>query len=108
MSALPARVRVSRLPLPPSPAVLARLNTLFADHSPTVPIAQLSGTQLSAGAVALAGGKIIGAALSWPGGEALALESGWRGRGIEEALSASLQEPDPNQRRDTQAAPEQP
>ena len=101
---LPARVRVSRLPLPPAPAVETRLKALFA--------AQLTAhrlADLSAGAVAVAGGKIIGAALRWPaesaalperngpqenGPEAAELESGWRGRGIEEALRALL-DPDP-------------
>lgn len=98
---LPARVRVSRLPLPPAPAVEIRLRALFA--------AQLAAhrlADLSAGAVAVAGGKIIGAALRWPDGsadfpevpEVAELESGWRGRGIEEALRALLDsepEPDP-------------
>ncbi len=46
---------------------------------------------LTSGAVAVAGGKIIGAALRWPGGEALKLESGWRGRGIEPALQDLLE-----------------
>ncbi|AWN22042.1 hypothetical protein DKM44_01310 [Deinococcus irradiatisoli] len=87
MSVLPARVRVSRLPLPPASAVQARLRALFGETEVSgAPL--LSG--LSAGAVAVAGGKIIGAALHWPGGEALKLESGWRGRGIEEALQDLL------------------
>ncbi|TSA87802.1 hypothetical protein FNU79_00660 [Deinococcus detaillensis] len=86
---LPARVRVSRLPLPPAPAVQLRLKTLFAAQ-PGLPL-----SQLMAGAVAVAGGKVIGAALSWPGAEGqpqrgLELESGWRGRGIEEALLGLL------------------
>lgn len=100
---LPARVRVSRLPLPPAPAVETRLKSLFAAQLSSHPL-----TDLSAGAVAVAGGKIIGAALRWPAGsadfpgglEVAELESGWRGRGIEEALRALLDpelksEPDP-------------
>ncbi|WP_161882974.1 hypothetical protein [Deinococcus alpinitundrae] len=98
---LPARVRVSRLPLPPAPAVETRLRALFAAQLVNHHLADLS-----AGAVAVAGGKIIGAALRWPAGslafpqgsgpqeqalEAAELESGWRGRGIEEALRALLE-----------------
>lgn len=101
--ALPARVRVSRLPLPPAPAVEARLRTLFA-----APLTTRRLINLSAGAVAVAGGKIIGAALRWPAGsatspdvlEAVELESGWRGRGIEAALRARLDsesDPGPSQ-----------
>lgn len=86
---LPARVRVSRLPLPPAPAVQLRLKALFSGQSFAEPDSLFS--QLRAGAVAVAGGKIIGAALSGLGAEGqlsnhLELESGWRGRGIEEAL----------------------
>ncbi|GAA4008729.1 hypothetical protein GCM10022631_21140 [Deinococcus rubellus] len=94
---LPARVRVSRLPLPPAPSVEARLKSLFAAQLVTHHLADLK-----AGAVAVAGGKIIGAALRWPAGsadcpEVAELESGWRGRGIEAALRALLEsEPDPD------------
>jgi hypothetical protein len=91
MAPLPARVRVSRLPLPPAPAVLLRLTDWFAAAPPPY-------QQLQAGAVALAGGTLIGAALSWSGtaGEpvqALHLDSGWRGRGIEAALQELLAGP---------------
>ncbi len=91
---LPARVRVSRLPLPPAPAVQVRLKVLFTAQ-PDLPL-----SQLTAGAVAVAGGKVIGAALSWLGAEdqtssGLELESGWRGRGIEEALLELLKPEQP-------------
>lgn len=85
MSALPARVRVSALPLPVAPAVAEKLRVLL----PQVPLAALH-----AGAVAVAGGKVIGAALAWSeNGEpfqAQQLETSWRGRGIEAALSETL------------------
>ena len=89
MPALPARLRVSRLPLPLTQTVRARLGALL-------PAADFS--RLSGGAVAIAGGQIVGAALRWPGGEAAHLESGWRNRGIEQALKAALDEaPTPGQ-----------
>lgn len=97
-STLPARVRVSRLPLPLTAAVQARLKALFAAQLLADPDQTL--LNLAAGAVAVAGGKIIGAALCWPTEHShtlpvsLQLESGWRGRGIEEALQALL-EPEP-------------
>ncbi len=74
------------MPLPPAPPVTARLTALF--QSPEQPLPPFD--QLTGGAVALAGGKIIGAALRWDGGEAVKLESGWRGRGIEAALQALM------------------
>lgn len=82
MPALPARVRVSVLPLPVAPAVAEKLRVLL----PGAPL-----ETLTAGAVAVAGGKVIGAALGWQGGQEQALETGWRGRGIEEALEETLQ-----------------
>lgn len=33
---------------------------------------------------------MIGAHLRWPGGEAQVVETGWRGKGIEEALRGAL------------------
>ena len=91
MAPLPARVRVSKLPLPPAPAVLLRFNDWFAAAPPPY-------HALRAGAVALAGGTLIGAALNWPddAGEpvqAFHLDSGWRGRGIEAALLSLLASP---------------
>ena len=82
MPELPARVRVSRLPLPLTQPVRGRLGALL-------PAADFS--RLTGGAVAIAGGNIIGAALRWPGGEAAYLESGWRNRGIEQTLQDALQ-----------------
>lgn len=78
---LPARVRVTRPPLPLAPA----LKTASARLCPQAPQDALTGA-----ALAIAGGAVIGAALKWDGGEALTVETGWRGRGIEEALSAAL------------------
>lgn len=78
---LPARVRVTRPPLPLAPA----LRTAAARLCPDAPLDALSGA-----ALAIAGGAVIGAHLRWPGGEAAAVETGWRGRGIEEALAAAL------------------
>ena len=89
---LPARVRVSRLPLPPAPNVAAQLARLC----PEAPL-QL----LQAAAVALAGGRVVGAALRWSEGEgraegevsateAIEIEAAWRGKGLEAALRASL------------------
>ncbi|THF88868.1 hypothetical protein E7T09_06780 [Deinococcus sp. KSM4-11] len=79
--ALPARVRVTRPPLPLSPALRAAAARLCPD----APV-----TTLEAAALAIAGGAVIGAALRWDGGQAMQLESGWRGRGIEEALRDAL------------------
>ncbi|GMA16481.1 hypothetical protein E5F05_14005 [Deinococcus metallilatus] len=76
-SALPARVRVTRPPLPLAPALRAAAARLCP---------QAPQGALTAAALAIAGGAVIGAALKWEGGEALGVETGWRGRGIEEAL----------------------
>lgn len=78
--ALPARVRVTRPPLPLAPA-LARAAAKLCPEAPPV---------LGAAALAIAGGSVIGAHLRWPGGEAQVVETGWRGKGIEEALRAAL------------------
>ncbi|NTX99420.1 hypothetical protein [Deinococcus sp. JMULE3] len=78
---LPARVRVTRPPLPLAPA----LKTAAARLCPDAPLDALSGA-----ALAIAGGAVIGAHLRWQGGEAATVETGWRGRGIEEALAAAL------------------
>jgi hypothetical protein len=45
---------------------------------------------LAAAALAIAGGAVIGAHLRWAGGEAVFVESGWRGRGIEDALAREV------------------
>lgn len=81
---LPARVRVTRPPLPLAPALRASAARLC----PEAPLEVLMGA-----ALAIAGGAVIGAALRWEGGEALGVDTGWRGRGIEEALSAALHGP---------------
>nr|WP_254633095.1 hypothetical protein [Deinococcus sp. GbtcB9] len=78
---LPARVRVTRPPLPLAPA----LRTAAARLCPDAPLDALSGA-----ALAIAGGAVIGAHLRWQGGEAATVETGWRGRGIEEAMAAEL------------------
>ncbi len=78
---LPARVRVTRPPLPLAPA----LRTAAARLCPDAPLDALSGA-----ALAIAGGAVIGAHLRWQGSEAATVETGWRGRGIEEALAAAL------------------
>lgn len=77
MPGLPARVRVTRPPLPLAPS----LERAAARLCPQAPV-----QALTAAALAIAGGVVIGAALRWNGGEALDVETGWRGRGIEEAL----------------------
>lgn len=78
---LPARVRVTRPPLPLAPALRAAALRLC----PGAPV-----DDLYAAALAIAGGAVIGAALRWNGGEAVFIESGWRGRGIEEALAQAI------------------
>nr|WP_246580265.1 hypothetical protein [Deinococcus aestuarii] len=78
---MPARVRVTRPPLPLAPGLRAAAARLCPD----APLEALTGA-----ALAVAGGAVIGAALRWEGGEALGVDPGWRGRGIEEALSAAL------------------
>nr|WP_184025136.1 hypothetical protein [Deinococcus budaensis] len=77
---MPARVRVTRPPLPLAPA----LRTAAARLCPQAP------GMLTGAALAVAGGAVIGAALRWEGGEALNVDTGWRGRGIEEALVRAL------------------
>ncbi len=81
MPALPARVRVTRPPLPLAPA----LERAAARLCPRAPV-----RALTAAALAVAGGAVIGAALRWEGGEALGVDTGWRGRRIEEALREAL------------------
>ncbi|GHF56945.1 hypothetical protein HNQ07_003723 [Deinococcus metalli] len=78
---LPARVRVTRPPLPLAPA----LRVAAARLCPGAPVDALAGA-----ALAIAGGAVIGAALRWEGGAAQAVETGWRGRGIEDALQDAL------------------
>lgn len=78
---LPARVRVTRPPLPLAPALKAAAARLC----PEAPVEQLTGA-----ALAIAGGSVIGAHLRWTDGEAATIETGWRGRGIEEALRGAL------------------
>lgn len=82
MPPLPARVRVTRPPLPLAPALRGAAGRLC----PGAP-----QDALTAAALAVAGGSVIGAALTWAGGEALDVESAWRGRGIEEALAQALE-----------------
>ncbi|MFC5848056.1 hypothetical protein [Deinococcus petrolearius] len=80
---LPARVRVTRPPLPLAPA----LRSAAARLCLTEPL-----PELPAAALAIAGGAVIGAHLRWAGGAAAAVETGWRGRGIEEALAREVGE----------------
>ena len=80
---LPARVRVTRPPLPLAPA----LRSAAARLCPDAPL-----EQVRAAALAIAGGAVIGAHLVWNGNEVQALEIGWRGRGIEEALTQAVAE----------------
>ncbi|BDP41461.1 hypothetical protein DAETH_14300 [Deinococcus aetherius] len=80
---LPARVRVTRPPLPLAP----HLKAAAARLCPGAPPGTLTGA-----ALAIAGGAVIGAALKWEDGEALGVDPGWRGRGIEEALTGALGE----------------
>ncbi len=69
---------MTRPPLPLSPA----LNAAAGRLCPDAPLGALSGA-----ALAIAGGSVIGAHLRWAGGEAANVDTGWRGRGIEEALA---------------------
>lgn len=78
---LPARVRVTCPPLPLAPS----LKRAAARLCPGAPL-----NALNAAALAIAGGAVIGASLRWDGGEAQQIDSGWRGRGIEEALAEAL------------------
>lgn len=77
---LPARVRVTRPPLPLAPALKAAASRLCPD----------APEALTGAALAIAGGGVIGAHLRWEGGEAANVETGWRGRGIEEALAQAV------------------
>jgi len=83
---LPARVRVSRLPLPITPNVAAQLRRLL-------PGLELAHVTLAA--AALAGGRVVGAAV-WvegtghPGAAHQGIEAGWRGKGLEGALEQAL------------------
>ena len=79
---LPARVCVTRPPLPLAPA----LKRAAARLCPEAPL-----DALQAAALAIAGGAVIGASLRWDGGEAQQIDSGWRSRGIEEALAEALE-----------------
>ncbi|WP_034358132.1 hypothetical protein [Deinococcus phoenicis] len=78
---LPARVRVTRPPLPLAPPLKAAAARLCP---------QAPQDALTAAALAIAGGAVIGAALRWAEGGSLAVETGWRGRGIEEALEEAV------------------
>ncbi|WP_291425166.1 hypothetical protein [Deinococcus sp.] len=78
---LPARVRVTCPPLPLAPA----LRQAAVKLCPAAPL-----DTLVAAALAIAGGAVIGVHLRWEGGEVQAIETGWRGRGIEEALREAL------------------
>ncbi len=83
MSSLPARVRVSRLPLPIAPNVAAQLRRLL----PTVAL-----NTVTRAAAALAGGRVVGALVLAQEGQVQSIESGWRGKGIEQALIDALQQ----------------
>lgn len=78
---LPARVRVTCPPLPLSHTLRNAVVRMF----PAAPV-----KELTAAALVIAGGAVIGASLRWDGGEAEFIESGWRGRGIEEELARVL------------------
>lgn len=77
---LPARVRVTRPPLPLAPA-LAQAAARLCPAAPR---------DLEAAALAIAGGAVIGAHLRWAGGEEQSVETGWRGKGIEDALTQAI------------------
>nr|WP_189642201.1 hypothetical protein [Deinococcus piscis] len=78
---LPARVRVTRPPLPLAPALARAAAHLLPDTDPA---------QVQAAALAIAGGSVIGAALDCGSGPQVAVAPGWRGKGIEEALAHAL------------------
>lgn len=88
MSSLPARVRVSRLPLPIAPNVAAQLRHLL-------PAVQLS--TVTQAAAALAGGRVVAVAVLTPQGHMQGIEAGWRGKGIEQALTDAMQQDIPGQ-----------
>lgn len=77
---LPARVRITRPPLPLAPA-LAQAAAKLCPEAPSA---------LTEVALAIAGGAVIGAYLRWEGGQQVAVAPGWRGKGIEEALPQAL------------------
>ncbi|MFC6616844.1 hypothetical protein [Deinococcus radiophilus] len=79
---LPARVRVTCPPLPLSAALAQSAQKLLPGH----PI-----TDAQKVALAIAGGHVIGAALRCEGqADALAVAPGWRGKGVEVALTEKL------------------
>ncbi len=81
-SPLPARVRITRPPLPLAPALAGAAARLL----PGTDLAEVQGA-----ALAIAGGSVIGAALCLESGEVRqAVAPGWRGKGIEPALAAEL------------------
>ncbi|MGY2895154.1 hypothetical protein ACVWZX_003180 [Deinococcus sp. UYEF24] len=86
MSSLPARVRVSRLPLPPTPNVSAQLRRLL----PGVGL-----DTVTQAAAALAGGRVVGAAVLAPDGYQQGIEAGWRGKGLEQALMEAVGQTEP-------------
>ena len=85
---LPARVRVTRPPLPLSPALSQAAQRLLPGGAVT---------RAQAVALAVAGGQVIGVGVSLEpqaAGEAVspnvAVAAGWRGKGIEAALVREL------------------
>ena len=88
MSSLPARVRVSRLPLPVAPNVASQLRRLL----PAVAL-----NTVTQAAAALAGGRVVGVAVVAPGGYAQSIETGWRGKGIEQALMEAVGQNEQNE-----------
>ncbi len=83
MSSLPARVRVSRLPLPIAPNVAVQFRKLLPGVAPE---------SVTLAAAALAGGRVVGVGAVTAAGYTEALEAGWRGKGIEGALQAAVSE----------------
>lgn len=81
---LPARVRVTRPPLPLAPALAKAAGQLLPDTDLA---------QVEAATLAIAGGSVIGAALQTGDGTATSVVPGWRGKGIEAALTAELDAP---------------
>ena len=90
-TALPARVRLTRLPGPPGMALLSQLERLARSDG-----GQDFGSRLAALGperdcwVALAGGRPVALLLAEQSGptqtHTLAVDPAWRGRGLEEAL----------------------
>ena len=83
---LPARVRVTRPPLPLAPALAQAVSQLLP---------QQPASTIEAAALAIAGGSVVGAAVQSGGQLAQAVSPGWRGKGIEAALSDALAAPQP-------------